>query len=414
MSHPRLPKTFVAILIVASGLLFVRRGSSANATAAVASSNPYSITTTLLPEIATRMLREQQVAPLAFARLTSIKNHPGDTHDCLSCHGPSSQASLPKDHTKAKDHEAWTVESCVRCHLRESNLENPKTNAVSINLADNGYCASCHGNSTLKKTFPDGKSPTSLFVSREQFGGSVHGKLKLPCVGCHRIGNFPHEKLPYRTSRELARRIERESCMECHRAEAEQFRKSVHGRLYVDKQSADAPGCTDCHGSHATSKTRETAFRMGMTDTCGGCHSNPTLTAKYDLSPDVVSNYKHEFHGVSIQLTRSQGTNVASNKPVCHDCHGAHDISKTNEPASRVAKTRLVLVCQKCHEKAGPKFADAWVGHANPSLKKAPIVYFTQLSYKLLIPAVMGQFGLYMLLDVLRAGLNRKRKGRRQ
>ena len=187
MSHPRLPKTFVAILIVASGMLFVRRSSSATAPAAVASSNPNSITTTLLPEIATRMLREQQVAPLAFARLTSTKNHPGDTDDCLSCHGANSSARLPKDHGKTKDHEAWAVESCERCHLRESRLANPKTTTVSTTLADNGYCVSCHGNSTLNMTFPDSKNLTSLFVSRAQFGRSVHGKLKLPCVGCHRI-----------------------------------------------------------------------------------------------------------------------------------------------------------------------------------------------------------------------------------
>jgi hypothetical protein len=199
--------------------------------------------------------------------------------------------------------------------------------------------------------------------------------------------------------------------MVCHQQELAIYKQSIHGKSRREKGN-DAAGCIDCHGFHSIQKVKSASFRMGMVDTCLKCHANQHLTQKYGISATVKQTYFQDFHGLTVRLTRSQGGDIDSLKPVCHDCHGAHDARHVEASDAVIMKERIVVTCRKCHVGASPSFSAAWMNHSVPSVRKWPLVYFTELAYKILIPIVMGQFGLYILLDLVRFGINRFKRSK--
>jgi hypothetical protein len=93
-----------------------------------------------------------------------------------------------------------------------------------------------------------------------------------------------------------------------------------------------------------------------------------------------------------------------TNKPVCTDCHGVHDILRPDDPQAGIAfKKNLLVKCQQCHPNATTStFTDAWMSHYEPSPKVFPLVFYVNLFYKIFIPAVLGGMAFYVLTDIYR------------
>jgi hypothetical protein len=91
----------------------------------------------------------------------------------------------------------------------------------------------------------------------------------------------------------------------------------------------------------------------------------------------------------------------------CVDCHGIHDIKSTRGSNRKEIKQRVLARCQKCHPKANIAFPDAWVSHWVPSLERAPVVYFINLFYKILIPMMILGLALQVLLHLWRYAIRR-------
>ncbi|HEX9204932.1 MAG TPA: cytochrome c3 family protein, partial [Candidatus Deferrimicrobiaceae bacterium] len=53
-------------------------------------------------------------------------------------------------------------------------------------------CMDCHGDKTIEKSLPDGKT-VSLYVDLQAYRQSVHGGSS--CVTCHADAKAPHDKL---------------------------------------------------------------------------------------------------------------------------------------------------------------------------------------------------------------------------
>ena len=47
---------------------------------------------------------------------------------------------------------------------------------------------------------------------------------------------------------------------------------------------------------------------------------------KYEISTEVFDTYVADFHGTTVILFEHQDPNVETNKAVCYDCHGVHNI----------------------------------------------------------------------------------------
>jgi predicted CXXCH cytochrome family protein len=324
--------------------------------------------------------------------------------------------------------------------------------------AEEEDCLGCHSDPEQVYDLPSGEK-LSLFVDQDSFAKSVHGEM-LRCTECHTDKTSDHAtgELKFKSRREVtkayyeqckgchfanytktldgvhyavmakgndkaalcvdchgAHDIARPNqprtrtsnmCAGCHAAEAGVYAKSVHGRA-VDT-NADVPVCTDCHRAHDIADPRDGALAMRTPEVCGRCHTDGKLMSKYGLSTNVVDTYLSDFHGMSATLQRQGG--VAEGTPlaaVCTDCHGVHDIQKAEDPNSTVMSANLQKTCAKCHEGASESFPKAWLSHYEPTLEKAPLVWFVQLFYKLMIPFMVGGLVLQIALHLWRVVVNR-------
>ena len=340
---------------------------------------------------------------------------------------------------------------------------------LSIN---NEICLSCHGQSGLKQTLQDG-SELDLYVPREAYTGSIHGELGYACVQCHRTtGGYPHKPFQAADQRDVtlkfteackfchiqqyelakdsvhaksqaegnrqaatcsdchtAHDIRRltdpqshellpetrvwipQTCARCHSAIYEKYRNSIHGSALIGEGNPDVPTCIDCHGVHNIEDPRTATFRLSSPEMCGKCHTNPSIVGKYGLSTDVLDTYVADFHGTTVVLFEKQHPNEQTNKPVCYDCHGVHDISSASDPNKGLqVRQNLLVRCQECHPNASENFPTAWLSHYIPSTSKNPMVYYVDLFYKFFIPGVLGGMGILVLMDFSRMGFNILRK----
>ena len=124
------------------------------------------------------------------------------------------------------------------------------------------------------------------------------------------------------------------------------------------------------------------------------------MMAEYGISTDVFDTYVSDFHGTTVVLFEKIAPEQDTNKPVCIDCHGVHDMRKVNDPESRVMKENLLTTCQKCHPDATANFPTSWLGHYKPSPEDAPLIFFVDLFYKIIIPVTIGGMVIFIASDV--------------
>ena len=346
--------------------------------------------------------------------------------------------------------------------------QGPGPTAFPTPSGDDSYCLLCHAQpepATL--TLPDG-STLDLRVEPETLAASVHGHPAdvppLGCVDCHDQQSYPHQgALPadaraYRVEASgrcvrcheeqaagladgvhyeaLARGNWRaatcvdchgahdvqppdeprsriaETCGNCHRAVFAEFRQSVHGQALFEEDDPNVPTCIDCHGVHGIAHPTTAQFRNRSPELCATCHADADLMAQYDISTNVFDSYLTDFHGKTVALFEQQAADVATNKAVCFDCHGVHDIAPADSEKSRVVRENLLATCRQCHPDATANFPDAWVGHYEPTPESEPLLFAVNTFYAILIPSVLGGFVLLIATDIFRRIRRRGRKPR--
>jgi predicted CXXCH cytochrome family protein len=325
------------------------------------------------------------------------------------------------------------------------------------------YCLSCHIKPGLEMTLPSGEK-LSVSLAPETLARSVHSPAGIECIACHTtITTYPHPPVEYQTKRALSLKLY-EACRKCHPANYERtldsmhgqaaaggnqdapvctdchtahgvtspsepranisqtcgkchtqineaYSQSVHGAVMLGQDNPDVPVCTTCHGVHNIQDPRTEQFRTQSPELCAGCHANADMMAKYGLSADVYELYKLSWHGVDISVYKARWPTIRHESAVCTDCHGVHDIRATNDPLSSVNPANLLATCQKCHPDAGPNWTGAWTGHYVVNRNRTPFVYYTKVFYDSFTPVTMGGVGVYVALQILRALVNRIRRG---
>ena len=173
----------------------------------------------------------------------------------------------------------------------------------------------------------------------------------------------------------------------------------------------NVPTCTDCHGVHNTEgPSSEGNFHLLSPLLCAECHSDEEMMADYDVSTDVFETYVSDFHGTTVLLFENTAPDQETNKPVCVDCHGVHNMKKVNDPESLVIKENLLETCQRCHPDATDNFPTAWLNHYQPTLSIHPLVYYVNLFYKILIPVVIGGMLVFIASDIRKKVANKMEK----
>jgi hypothetical protein len=201
-----------------------------------------------------------------------------------------------------------------------------------------------------------------------------------------------------------------QACARCHSEIYQKYLTSVHGTALTEDNNPDVPTCIDCHGVHNIVDPTTNNFRLSSPQMCSKCHTDPARMAKYGISTDVLNTYVADFHGTTVSIFEKQSPDAETNKPVCYDCHGIHDIKRTDDPEKGLqVKENILVTCRKCHPDADQNFSDAWLSHYIPSPENAPIVYYVNLFYLLLIPVVLGGMALLVVMDFSRRTINRRK-----
>jgi len=339
--------------------------------------------------------------------------------------------------------------------------------AAETEAPSNAYCLLCHSQPNRVWTLPSGET-LSLTIDPTILAQSVHGdanpKGPLNCADCHTNHRFPHPAEAARSIRQFqleryvtcrncheeqytfqqdsvhnaaleAGRLEAATCVDCHGGHDiqppdqprqrisltcgrchgvifDQYRQSVHGAALLEESNPDVPTCIDCHGVHNIEDPTTASFRLRSPQLCAQCHANETLMTKYGISTNVFDSYLTDFHGTTVALFEQQDPSVATNKAVCVDCHGVHDITATDSDRSRTVRENLLATCQQCHPNATSDFPDAWVGHFPPTLESQPLLFLVNTFYSILIPVTIGAFILLVATDIVRR-LRERLSGRR-
>ena len=339
---------------------------------------------------------------------------PARAQECLDCHGqPGSSVSFRDGSSKdiTIDPDAWAASvhgamgaSCTDCHTEHAEYPHPELKAGGAReytLSHYNSCEQCHEDQFKKQL--DGVHMKAI---------AAGNKNAAVCSDCH----DPHsqQKITGEDGKLLpqGRLAVPQTCARCHAEIQAKYRESVHGAALVDG-NPDVPTCIDCHGVHDIPDPRTAAFRLASPRMCADCHTDAKKMAKYKLSTQVLRTYVADFHGRTVTLFAEKHPDQQTNKPVCYDCHGFHDVKKVDDPEKGLhVKGNLLRTCQKCHPGATENFPDSWLSHYIPDRERAPLVYWVDAFYKVLIPGTLGGMALFVLTDFARRRVDGRRARR--
>jgi len=343
---------------------------------------------------------------------TGVSPQKPDNSACLSCHQregitwplPSGEVLPLTINPKGYDQSVHARLSCQVCHTNITGFPHPENTAKDrrdYTLQYQTTCNQCHPNQV--KELADSVH-TRLFQE---------GNRDAPiCADCHN----PHtqeviEKTPDGLPAPSEHARIAQTCSTCHAAIYEEYLSSVHGSGIIENRNPDVPACTDCHGVHRITNPKTAAFRLSSPQLCAKCHTDETIMSKYGLSTQVLNTYVADFHGTTVVLFEKTDPDQETNKPVCYDCHGVHDIQRVDDPNKGIAiKENLLRTCQRCHPDASTNFPDSWLGHYIPSPDRHPLVYYVNLFYKIFIPTVLGGMAIFVASDIYYRVWGRKRR----
>jgi hypothetical protein len=290
--------------------------------------------------------------------------HGADGYACVQCH--TDLEGYPHPEFKASDRRDLALAlygACFRCHSGqyERTLDSVHQRALDAGNREAAICTDCHGaHNTRKLTDP----ATGELLS--------DARLHIPIT-----------------------------CATCHNAIYGKYLTSVHGDVLVNEGNLDAPTCINCHGVHNIKDPTTSRFRLLSPSICADCHTNPEIMDKYGLSTEVLNTYVADFHGTTVEIFSKVSPDAPTNKAVCYDCHGIHDIQSVSDPDGGLEfRQNLLTRCQVCHPDATANFSDAWLSHYIPSAENTPAVYYVNLFYSIFIPGLLGGMGVLVLLDI--------------
>jgi len=391
---------------------------------------------------------------------THRTNHPADGSDnpviCTDCHGAHQVTSALQFRV------GEGIERCASCHTERGVATTSLFSLLRVVEAglftdERGaeYCVACHSIVDQDLHLDSGET-LPLQIDTRAVEDSVHGKDQawqpLLCTVCHTSYEYPHQPVEhlgvreYRVAQsELCHRCHEDkhtltldsthetaiqsgnleaavctdchgwhdvsppdeprfkisqTCGQCHEGINQEFGNSVHG-VSLLKDDPSVPSCVDCHGVHDIGDPTTALFRIRSPQLCAKCHADKPLMTEHGISTDVFDTYVADFHGTTVTLFENTDPDAETNKAVCYDCHGVHNIMDPDDPEAGI-KNNLLEVCQQCHPDASPGFPDAWASHFTPTIESNPLVFAVESFYKILIPIVVAFFILLVSSDVYR------------
>ncbi len=336
---------------------------------------------------------------------TDIKGYPHPAKiarpTCNTCHADTMKEFRASVHGRDSSQDGPACSSChgpVHTVVAHTDAASP---VAKKNLP--ATCATCHSNPDFLR-----RHKIELAMPVESFSGTVHGRAvaagndkAASCSDCH----SSHNIMPGSDARSKTNHFNvPATCGACHAEIQKVYADSVHGQA-VARKVRGAPVCTDCHGEHrilAPSEAQSLVNPARVSSvTCGRCHADERLSARFNMPADRLETFQDSFHGLS---SAAGSTKVAN----CASCHGVHNILASSDPRSTVSPANLAKTCGSCHPGAGERFAIGAIHTKTGTSTEHASVKIIRWGYWLIIPATLGFMLLHNLIDWL-AKLRRPR-----
>jgi predicted CXXCH cytochrome family protein len=335
-----------------------------------------------------------------------------DAASCLECHAlPDQSLALPSGETRSVtlDADAFAASAhgeagldCLACHTEHAEYPHPEVKEQTSRdyvFARAQSCEACHEDQA--REYADGVHKAMRANGKPQ--AATCGDCHDPHAG-RRLTDGKGTLLPE------ARLAVPQTCARCHGAIYEQYKGSAHGAALIGEGNPDVPTCISCHGVHKIADPRTVRFRLDSPLLCASCHTDAAKMKKYGLSTAVLRTYVADFHGSTVTLFQKAHPDQQTNKPVCYDCHGVHDIPHTSDPQKGIrTKENLLRTCQQCHPTATANFPDSWMSHFIPDRERAPAVFWLGWLYRVLIPGTIGGMLVFVVADFARRQVDKRR-----
>lgn len=316
------------------------------------------------------------------------------------------------------------VVPCSTCHEQEGDDWTASIHAVNAEtVGDAPTCVSCHGSHRVLRA-SDPQSPTYP-LNVAGLCGRCHGDARI--IGRYFVGQGGEQA----------------------RIATAAFPESVHGIALTRDGLVVSATCSDCHRAHRVlpaDSAESSVNRANIPATCGSCHAGVSEVfdasahgPAYPVEPGVASGHPrpvcvdchtaheiaradqpawqlgtvqkcgscHEelyetyfetYHGQVTQL----GYNLAAK---CSDCHTAHNMRSATDPESTVFAGNLISTCSQCHEGVTANFVK-YYAHGDPTQRtRYPLLYWPWLFMTALLVGVMSFFGLHSVLWLTRRGV---------
>ncbi len=315
--------------------------------------------------------------------------------ECLTCHADQVSQYQRGVHAKVRSAGDKDAPVCLSCHGPAHKIV-PRSDASSPvakkNLPDT--CGSCHANPEFlaRHKIPYARPVEAYKLSwhgRQVEAGNQKAPSCSDCHDSHAVYN------PQDARSKINHWNVPTTCGACHGEIKKAYVESVHGAA-VARGARGSPVCTDCHGEHrilAPSEPQSLVNPARVSSvTCGRCHSDERLAARYNLPLDKVPAFQDSFHG----LASRAGSQTVAN---CASCHGVHNILASSDPRSMVSPRNIAATCGACHPGAGNRFAIGRVHVLPETAAEHPVVAFIRVAYLWLIPLTVGFMLLHNGLD---------------
>ncbi len=224
---------------------------------------------------------------------------------------------------------------CLQCHSQPHIATMgpaDRRSMVSTWLGTDGAPGTTKAVEPLKGDEPAARP--GLLVDPSRFADGPHAKTT--CVECHTdAASLPH-----------AAKLQLSTCAtSCHANAAKAYEESSHHAAAL-AGNALAPSCASCHGGHDILRVKDRnapQHKLNSMFLCGDCHKQHKPTAQ-DSNPTArVGDYLESAHARAVSKA---GLLTAA---TCADCHGAHGVLPSKNPASSVSRVNIPQTCGKCH-----------------------------------------------------------------
>lgn len=296
--------------------------------------------------------------------------------DCSSCHAEVFDFYFESGHGQAYYKQKEDAPYCTDCHGTHATQSKFDDTSPVYRTAIPTLCGECHKE--------DGQATNSAELRETNaiadYSSSVHGMgltnkgltVSAVCTDCH-TAHYAVKSSDVRSSIHPAN--VQETCGTCHKGIYDTYLNSDHA-YREDIPEKEYPSCVKCHSAHVISSVNQDKFMIEVTTQCGSCHE------------ETAKTYMETYHGKAYQLGYYESAR-------CSDCHGSHNILKSDNPESMTAPGNLVNTCGACHVGANKRFTD-YLSHATH--KDDPRMNFAYVFMTSLLLGVFGFFGIHLLM----------------